>query len=95
MVVCRKSADQVENFNSIVLRHALDNIVKFILANSHTLQTELGLGLNQPCLNVVGPEGRTLDSNSHEKVCSGEDGGSSIENGRVSRQCGNRSQSKS
>ena len=76
-VISRRSVNQVENFNCIVLRHALDNIVKFSLTSSHTHQTELGL--NQPCLDVVWAEGRKLDSTSHEKVCSSEDTGSSID----------------
>ena len=48
--------DQVQHFNSIVLRHTFNYMVKLSLTSDNTFQTELGFSLNQILLDVVGPE---------------------------------------
>ena len=84
-IISGRSTDQVQNLHCIRLGHALDHIVKLSLAGGDTLQTNLGLGLHKPCLNVVRPEGRQLNTNSIEKVGGGESGGNSLDDGWISR----------
>ena len=60
-IVTRMSADQVQYLDIVVLRHTLYDMIKLSLTNSHTLQTELRFGLNQPRLDIVRPERRKLD----------------------------------
>ena len=67
-IIGGRGTDQVQNLHCISLRHALDHIVKLSLAGRNTLQTELGLRLHEPLLDVVRPEGRQLNSISVEKV---------------------------
>ena len=59
-IIGRRSRDQVRNFNSIGLRHALDYIVKLSLAGGDSLQTKLGLGLHSHVWMLSGQKGVSL-----------------------------------
>ena len=73
--------DEVESLDSNLLRQRLDTVIKLGLTDRHSLELELRLSLNKPRLDVVWPERRQLHSNCDEKVCSGESGGNSLEDG--------------
>ena len=45
--------DEVEDLDGDLLQHGLDAIFKLGLTNGHSSETELRLGLNKPCLNVL------------------------------------------
>ena len=64
--------DEVEDLDRNLLQHGLDAIIKLGLTNGHSSETELRLGLNKPCLNVIWPEQWRLHSDIVEKVCGRE-----------------------
>ena len=76
--------DEVEDLDGDLLQHGLDAIFKLGLTNGHSSETELRLGLNKPCLNVIWPEQGQLHSDVVEKVCGGESAGNSLEDGWIS-----------
>ena len=45
--------DEVKDLDGNLLRHGLDAILKLGLTKGHSSETELRLGLNKPCLNVL------------------------------------------
>ena len=77
--------DEFEDLDDNLLRHSLDAIIKLGLTKGHSSETELRLGLNKPCFNVIWPERGQLHSNAVEKVCGGESGGNSLKDGWIFR----------
>ena len=77
--------DEVEDLDGDLQWHGLDAIIKLGLTNSHSSETELRLGLNKSCLNVLWAERGQLHSNLVEKVCGGESSGNFVEDSWISR----------
>ena len=47
---------EVEDLDDDILQHGMDAIIKLGLTKCHSSETELRLGLNKLCLNVLWPE---------------------------------------
>ena len=84
-IIGRRVPDEVKNLDSNLLQDRLDAIIKLGLTYCHSLEPELQLGLNKPCLDVVWPERRHFHSYRVEKVGGRESGRNFLEDGSISR----------
>ena len=84
-LIGRRVPDEVKNLDGDLLQDRLDAIIKLGLTYCHSLEPELQLGLNKPCLDVVWPERRHFHSYRVEKVGGRESGRNFLEDGSISR----------